>query len=256
MIQSEAFISSRLRHGFFTRLGGHSTGMFSSLNCGMGSGDDKQVVAKNRAVVAEALGVVDGDHLLSAWQVHSAAVATVGAPWGGAERPRVDAMVTATPGLAIGILTADCSPVLFADENAGVIGAAHAGWKGALGGITGATLDAMVALGARRSNIVAVLGPTISQAAYEVGPEFPRQFLDADSGNARYFVPSPRKGHAMFDLPAYLANRLRMEGAGMVVDLGHCTFSDEKHFFSYRRTTHRAEKDYGRQISAIALTQD
>jgi polyphenol oxidase len=255
MIQSEAITSSRLRHGFFTRLGGYSTGIFSSLNCGMGSGDDKETVSRNRGVVAEALGVKT-DQLLSTWQVHSAAVATVESPWSGVERPRVDAMVTATPGLAIGVLTADCGPVLFADEQAGVIGVAHAGWKGALGGVTGATLDAMEALGARRANIIAVLGPTISQAAYEVGPEFPGLFLEADAGNARYFEPSLRKGHAMFDLPGYLADRLRAEGAGKVVDLAICTHSDERRFFSYRRATHRAERDYGRQISAIALLKD
>ena len=255
MIQSEALSSDKIRHGFFTRQGGYSSGIFASLNCGLGSGDDKAAVADNRGVVARALGVTT-DHLLSAWQVHSAEAAIVTGPWQGPERPRVDALVTATPGLAVGVLTADCGPVLFADATARVVGAAHAGWKGALSGITGATLAAMEGLGARRENIVAVLGPTISRAAYEVGPEFPDRFIDADAANRRYFTPSTRKGHWMFDLPGYLADRLRYEGAGTVVDLACCTFTDETRFFSYRRTTHRAEKDYGRQISAISINQD
>jgi polyphenol oxidase len=253
MIEAAALTSMAITHGFFTREGGHSRGLFASLNCGMGSGDDKAIVRRNRGIVADALKV-DEPRLITAYQVHSSDVIVVNAPWGEGERPKADAMVTAMRRLAIGVLAADCGPVLFADAQAGVIGAAHAGWKGALGGVTGATLDAMEALGARRSRVVAVVGPMISKHAYEVGLGFPERFLDADPANSRFFTPSARADHAKFDLPGYLAARLRHEGAGNVVDLGLCTFSDEERFFSYRRATHRAERDYGRQISAIALS--
>ena len=255
MIASPALKAPGLSHGFFTRQGGHSRGIFASLNCGMGSGDDKSVVRRNRGVVANALGV-DEPALITAYQVHSAEARFAGSPWEGDERPRADAIVTTTRGLAIGVLTADCGPLLFADRGAGVIGAAHAGWKGALSGITGSTLDLMERHGARRENTVVVLGPMISQAAYEVGPEFPERFIEADPDTARFFTPSARKNHAMFDLPGYLEARLWREGAGEVVNLSLCTFSDEDRFFSYRRTTHRGERDYGRLISAIALIED
>ena len=253
MIASDALALDGISHGFFTRQGGHSTGLFDSLNCGMGSGDDKHTVVKNRATVAGKLGIAP-DCLLSAWQVHSPDAMVVSEPWQGEDRPRVDALVTRTPGLGLGVLTADCGPVLFADPQAKVIGAAHAGWKGALTGVTAKTLAAMEEQGADRANVTAVIGPMISRAAYEVGPEFPGRFTDADPANARYFTPSARAGHFMFDLPAYLADRLRAEGVGTVVNLSLCTFSDEARFFSYRRATHRNEKDYGRLISAIALT--
>jgi polyphenol oxidase len=252
MITSQALASSHIKHGFFTRQGGHSTGLFSSLNCGLGSGDDKEIVRRNRAVAAGELGVAEPS-LLSAYQVHSADALHVSKPWDSADRPKVDALVTATPGIAIGVLTADCGPILFADKDAGVIGAAHAGWKGALTGITAATLDAMERLGAKRQNITAAIGPMISQKAYEVGPEFPERFTDQDKAHAKYFMASSRQRHAMFDLPAYLADRLNREGVGQVVNLSLCTFTDEQRFFSYRRTTHRDERDYGRQISAIVL---
>ena len=255
MIASDALALGGISHGFFTREGGHSTGLFDSLNCGMGSGDDKSIVLKNRATVAEKLGVAP-DHLLSAWQVHSPDAVVVSGPWQDDARPRVDALVTTTPGVGLGVLTADCGPVLFADPEAKVIGAAHAGWKGALGGVTARTLAVMEEQGADRANVTAVIGPMISKAAYEVGPEFPARFLEADAANARYFTPSSRAGHFMFDLPGYLADRLRAEGVGTVVNLSLCTFSDEQRFFSYRRATHRNEKDYGRLISAIALTED
>lgn len=255
MITSDALRLAGLSHGFFTREGGHSAGIFASLNCGLGSGDDKDTVRRNRRVVADALRVEE-PWLLTAYQVHSPEAALVSAPWTSEDRPKVDALVTAAPGLALGILTADCGPILFADREARVIGAAHAGWKGALTGVTGRTLDLMEEQGARRENIVAVIGPMISQAAYEVGPEFPSRFTDADPRNGRYFKPSARSDHAMFDLAGYLADRLRGEGAGQVINLGLCTFSDESRFFSYRRTTHRNEKDYGRQISAIALLEE
>lgn len=253
MIASDALAFDGISHGFFTREGGHSTGLFSSLNCGMGSGDDKASVMGNRAVVAGRLGVAP-ECLLSAWQVHSPDVAVVSGPWQGEERPRVDALVTRTPGLGLGVLTADCGPVLFADPAAKVIGAAHAGWKGALTGVTARTLDVMEEQGADRRNITAVIGPMISKAAYEVGPEFPGRFIETDAANARWFMPSSRAGHYMFDLPGYLEDRLRREGVGIVVNLSLCTFSDERRFFSYRRATHRNENDYGRLISAIALT--
>jgi YfiH family protein len=253
MIEADALRLDGLSHGFFTREGGHSSGRFSSLNCGMGSGDDRETVLRNRATVAENLGVAP-DALLSAFQVHSADAALVTGPWQDeAERPRVDGLVTSTPGVALGVLTADCGPVLFADPRARVIGAAHAGWKGALTGVTTRTLDLMESEGAERSRIIAVIGPTIAQAAYEVGPEFPARFMEADPANARYFTAADRPGHAMFDLPLYLEERLRAEGVGRVVNLSLCTFSDEQRFFSYRRATHRREKDYGRLISAIAL---
>ena len=253
MIASDALALGGITHGFFTREGGHSTGLFDSLNCGMGSGDDKDTVLKNRATVAERLGV-EPDRLLSAWQVHSPDAVVVSGAWPGDERPRVDALVTKTPGVGLGVLTADCGPVLFADPKAKVIGAAHAGWKGALTGVTSKTLAVMEEQGAHRADVTAVIGPMISKVAYEVGHEFPGRFTEADPANARYFTPSSRAGHFMFDLPCYLADRLRAEGVGTVVNLSLCTFSDERRFFSYRRATHRNEKDYGRLISAIALT--
>ena len=253
MIQADALKAPHIALGFFTREGGHSRGLFASLNCGMGSGDDKEVVRQNRGLAAAALGVTE-PRLITAYQVHSPDVLVVDAPWAAGERPKADAMVTTTRGLALGVLTADCGPILFADAEAGVIAAAHAGWKGALAGVTGRTLDRMEELGARRGRITAVLGPMISASAYEVGPEFPARFIDEDGANARYFAPSPRSGHAMFDLAGYLEARLRRDGTGHVVNLGLCTFHDEERFFSYRRATHRAERDYGRQISAIALS--
>ena len=189
MIASDSLALDGISHGFFTRRGGHSTGLFDSLNCGMGSGDDKETVLKNRAVVAEKLGVAPAC-LLSAWQIHSPDAVVVSAPWEGEERPRVDALVTRTPGIGLGVLTADCGPVLFADPRARVIGAAHAGWKGALTGVTARTLEVMEEQGARRADITAVIGPMISQAAYEVGPEFPGRFIEADRNNARFFTAS------------------------------------------------------------------
>lgn len=255
MIQSDALKFDGLSHGFFTRRAGFSTGIFSSLNCGLGSGDERDVVLQNRALVAQSLDV-GPEQLLSAHQVHSPDAMVVDRPWPSSERPRVDALVTRTPGLALGILTADCGPLLFADPHARVIGAAHAGWKGALTGVTARTLEAMESLGAMRQNIVAVIGPMISQTAYEVGPEFPARFIEADASNKRFFMTSSRAGHFMFDLPGYLETRLQAEGVGRVANLALCTFSDEARFFSYRRATHRNEKDYGRLISAVSLNKD
>jgi len=243
---------SGIAHGFFTRQGGHSTGLFSSLNCGLGSGDDILAVRKNRASVAHKLGVAH-DSLISGYQVHGTDVAVITGPM--AERPQVDALVTNTPGVALGILTADCGPVLFADHEAGVIGACHAGWKGALGGVTRCTVVAMEKLGAKRGRITAVLGPTISQTAYEVGPEFPKPFLTANQAHQKYFIPSLRPEHYMFDLQTFLIDQLREFGLGKVSGLGLCTYADEHNFFSYRRATHRSEKDYGRLVSAIAIRE-
>ncbi len=240
-----------IRHAFFTRQGGVSGGLYASLNGGLGSQDDPAHILENRRRMADVL-TIPREHLLSLYQVHSPDVVVAEGPWSG-DRPRADAMVTRTPGIGLGISTADCGPILFADGEAGVVGAAHAGWKGAFGGIIEATLVAMEGLGARRRAITAVLGPTIGPQAYEVGPEFVARFVAADAGFGRFFRPSERDGHAMFDLPAFIAARFAEAGVGRFVDLGLCTYSDPARFFSYRMTTHRAEPDYGRLISAIAL---
>ncbi|TCM86166.1 peptidoglycan editing factor PgeF [Rhodovulum steppense] len=240
---------SPLRHGFFTRRGGASSGVFQGLNCGGGSSDLSEVVAINRARVAGALGVA-ADHLVTVHQVHSADVAVIEGPL--AERPQADAIVTATPGLALAVLTADCQPVLFADRNAGVIGAAHAGWRGALEGVLEATLIAMERLGARRADTVAVIGPTISQRAYEVGPEFLDAFRADDPGNTRFFAQGPGD-RMLFDLPGFGLARLRAAGIGQAIWTRHCTYSDAERFFSYRRSVHSGEADYGRLISAVRL---
>lgn len=243
---------SRIRHGFFTREGGVSDGIYASLNVGLGSHDSPERVAENRARVAGHFGAA-ADALATAHQVHSADVFVIAADYDG-ERPRADALVTAEPGLVLGVLTADCGPILFADPQARVIGAAHAGWRGALDGIAENTIDAMIALGARREDIVACLGPSISAAHYEVGAEFVDRFLADDVDNRRFFRASPREGHSMFDLPAYTL--MRLSRAGIKAEAtGDCTYADEARFFSYRRTTHRNEPDYGRQISAITITE-
>jgi YfiH family protein len=240
---------SPLRHGFFTRRGGASSGIFKGLNCGPGSSDQAEIVTINRARVAEAMQVPP-DHLLTLHQVHSADVVTVEAPL--ADRPRADAMVTRVPGIALGVLTADCQPVLFGDAQAGVIGAAHAGWRGALDGVLERTLDAMEALGAERTAIHAVIGPTISQAAYEVGPEFMDVFLADDPDNARFFAAG-EGDRVRFDLPAFGLHRLRRAGVGHAEWTRHCSYADEDRFFSFRRATHAGEADYGRMIAAIRL---
>lgn len=240
-----------IRHAFFTREGGVSTGIYASLNGGTGSKDDPAHVAENRRRMTEHLGVPP-ENLVSVWQVHSPDALHVTGPWPG-ERPKADAMVTATPGVALGVLSADCGPLLFSDPHARVIGAAHSGWKGAFSGVFESTLVAMEKLGAKRANIVAVLGPTIGRTAYEVGPEFYQRFVDENAGYDRFFRASAKDGHAMFDLPAFIGFRARASGVGRFVDMGLCTFSDEARFFSYRRTTHRGEDDYGRLVSAIVL---
>ena len=238
-----------LRHGFFTRKGGASSGIFAGLNCGPGSTDQTAIVAINRARVAEALDLPP-EALVTLNQIHSATVLTLTEP--PTARVAAGAMVTRTPGIGLAILTADCQPVLFADIEAGVIGAAHAGWRGAQGGVLEATVDAMVALGARPQAIRAVIGPTISQRAYEVGPEFFDAFMAETADNSRFFAQGPRD-RLLFDLPSYGLHRLRSVGVGQAEWTGHCTYSDPDRFYSFRRATHAAEADYGRLISVIRL---
>jgi YfiH family protein len=241
-----------VRHAFFTRDGGVSDGIYASLNGGPGSDDAPARVAENRSRMAAALGVAP-DRLLTAHQIHSPDVVTIDRPWEPQARPRADAIVTRAGGLAIGITTADCGPVLLADATAGVIGAAHAGWRGAATGVLEATIAAMERCGADRGRMVAALGPMIRQPNYEVGPEFVTRFKADDGANERFFQPSSRPNHALFDLPGYIAARLAVAGIRRVEDLGHCTYSDAARFFSYRRSTHRNEPDYGRHINAITL---
>lgn len=234
------------RHGFFTRIGGASTGIYAGLNCGNGSSDQAEVVAINRTRVADAMGV---EALAGVHQVHSADVLVVEDV---AARPKADGLVTATPGVALTILTADCQPVLFADTEAGVIGAAHAGWKGALDGVLEATLDAMEGCGADRGRVKAVIGPSISQQAYEVGQEFLERFMDEDADYARFFA-SGAEGKYQFDLTGFGLMRLRAAGVARTEWTGHCTYSDAERFYSYRRSTHLDEADYGRLIASIRL---
>jgi purine-nucleoside/S-methyl-5'-thioadenosine phosphorylase / adenosine deaminase len=253
MLQSAALSAlPGIRHAFFTREGGVSGGPYTSLNGGTGSQDVPAKVVENRARMAEALGVAP-DHLLTAYQIHSPDVVTIEQPWPPQQRPRADAIVTRAPGIAIGITTADCGPVLFADGAAGVIGAAHAGWRGAFTGVLEATIAAMEQCGADRAHIVTVLGPTIRQPNYEVGPEFVERFTSADTNNARFFKPSATQDHAMFDLPGYIAARLTSAGINQIEDVACCTYADPERFFSYRRSTHSKEPDYGRHINAIAI---
>jgi YfiH family protein len=240
-----------LRHAFFTRDGGVSGGVYGSLNGGLGSDDDPAHVAENRRRMAEQMGVSPAN-FLSVWQIHSPDAMTVSGPWQGASRPRADAMVTRTEGLAIGVTAADCGPILLVDPNARVIGAAHAGWKGALTGIVESAVAAMEKLGAERSGIVAAIGPLIRQHSYEVGSEFVERFIEADAENAPFFIPATREGHAMFDLAGFIRMRLDKAGVLLIDDLGLDTYTDER-FFSYRRSVHRKEPDYGRHVHAIVL---
>ena len=237
-------------HGFFGRTGGVSTGLFASLNVGLGSSDDMAAVTENRRRVVEAL--LPRATLVTCYQVHSAHVVTVDAPFADDSRPQADALVTRTPGLLLGILTADCAPVLFADVKAGVAGAAHAGWKGALGGVTDATIMAMEVLGADRANIAAAIGPCIAQASYEVSDGFRAPFIAQDANNQRFFTDG-RAGHAQFDLEGYVAHRLEAADITTVERLKQDTFAQPDRYFSYRRATLNGEPDYGRQISLIGL---
>jgi len=240
-----------LRHAFFSRDGGVSNGIYASLNGGIGSNDDPAKVAENRRRMAEHIGVAP-DHLLTVFQTHSPDVALASAPWDRSARPRADAIVTRAEGLAIGVTAADCGPILFVDPNARVIGAAHAGWKGALTGIVESTVGAMEGLGAERANIVAAIGPLIRRQSYEVGNEFVERFLRCDAENAPFFLPAAREGHAMFDLAGFIRKRLENAGVLVVDDIGVDTYSDER-CFSYRRSVHREEPDYGRHVHAIVL---
>lgn len=239
-----------IRHAFFTRQGGVSDGIYASLNGGTGSRDELGKVAENRLRMADALGV-EPERFLTAYQVHSPDCVVADGPW--TERPHADAVATATPGIAVGVSIADCGPILFADPEARVVAAAHAGWKGAVGGVLDSTVARMAELGARRERIVAAIGPLIRQQSYEVGPEFVAKVTALDHANIRFFAPASRPHHAMFDLPGYIAARLSQLGVGRVEDLCLDTYSDAERFYSYRRTTHRGEPDYGRLIAAITL---
>ena len=266
-----------IRHAFFTRVGGVSEGIYATLNAGVGSDDARDRVAENRARMAAALGC-PAENLLTLYQIHSPTIVVADKAWPADARPRADGIVTQVPGLAIAASTADCGPVLLADPDARVIGAAHAGWRGALtgvveatiaameglgaahagwrGALTGvveATIAAMERLGAERSRIHAAIGPMIRQANYEVGADLVAQFVSADPANARFFVPATRPGHSMFDLAGYVMSRLERAGIGVREDLGLCTYADPARFYSFRRTTHRGEPDYGRHLNAIVL---
>ena len=253
MVKAQNLALSGISHAFFTRQGGVSGGLYASLNGGLGSHDSATHIAENRARMGAALGV-EPHCMLTAYQNHSPDVLVADAPWLAQTRPRADAVVTRVPGLAVGVTTADCGPILLADPQAGVIGAAHAGWRGALAGIVEATIEAMLRLGAERSEVRAALGPMIRQANYEVGPDLIARFTAEDAANDRFFVPAPRDGHALFDLAGYIRERLTRAGIWQIEDLGLCTYADPARFFSFRRSTHRAEADYGRHVNAIALS--
>lgn len=252
MLKAPTLALPGIRHAFFTRQGGVSTGLYASLNGGVGSADNIANVEKNRGRMATALGV-GPDCLVSAFQIHSPEVIVATKPWPAGLRPRADGIVTRARGLAIGVTTADCGPILFAEPQAGVIGAAHAGWRGALAGIVEATVVAMEGLGAARDMIRAALGPMIRQHHYEVGPDLIERFAVEDPDAKPFFAPAARPGYAMFDLAGYIATRLRRAGLDRVEDLDACTYADAELFFSYRRATHRGEADYGRHVNAIAL---
>ncbi len=251
LVRSRALSANdRIDHAFFTRDGGVSSGLYHGLNAGIGSKDDTAKVIENRALAMATLGVGEAD-LATPWQVHSAEAVVVDRPFKG-ERPRVDGIVTTTPGLAVGVVTADCGPILFADAENGVVGAAHSGWRGALGGVIEATIAAMETAGARRTSIVAVLGPTITQANYEVGTEMMAEFLNGDASRERFFAPGRDETRRQFDLPGFILSQIESSGAtGSFVQ--RCTYGEPERFYSYRRTTHRREPDYGRQLSAILI---
>jgi YfiH family protein len=241
-----------IRHGFFTREGGVSGDIYASLNCGFGSGDKAENVRENRARVAAKLGTTRAE-LVTVRQVHSSRVIVADAPWQPEAAPEADAIVTRTPSLAVGVLTADCTPILFADPEAAVVAAAHAGWKGARAGIIDAVIEAMEGVGARRDRICAAIGPTISAAAYEVGPEFEAAFLDGNAENGKYFSRAAPHQRPHFDLPCYCRDQAQAARIANVEVLSLCTYQNESLFFSYRRSVHRGEADYGRQISAIVI---
>ena len=251
-ITAPALDAPGIAHGFFTRQGGVSGGIYASLNGGTGSRDDRAAVSENRRRMAETLGVA-ADHLVLPHLVHSPDAVAVTAPFGDADRPRCDGLATRTPGLALGVTGADCGIVLMADAAAGVVAACHAGWKGAVFGVLESTVAVMLSLGATTAGIAAVLGPTIACESYEVGPEFRARVVERDALYEGFFAPSARAGHHHFDLPGFIVHRLRGTGIGRVVDLALDTYADEARFFSYRRATHRGEPDYGRMVGAVAL---
>ena len=256
IVESEALSKiPGINHGFFTREGGISEGDYASLNCGLGSQDDPEHIKVNRSRVAESLKVETGQ-LVTAYQIHSPKAVRIMGSLSEKNRPKADALVTDKPDLAIGVLTADCTPVLFADPAHGVIGAAHAGWRGALGGILESTVKLMESIGAARENMITAIGPTISWAAYQVGPEFLDTFMEEDQESDPFFRDDSVTGRFQFDLPGYVEHRLRRIGPHRITNSNLCTYSEEAHFFSYRRATHRNESDYGRQISAISMTSD
>jgi YfiH family protein len=244
----------RIRHAFFTRRGGVSGGVYASLNCGFGSHDDPAKVEENRAIAAGRLGL-PVERLVTCHQVHGATAITVERPWRRDANPRADGMVSAVPGIALGVLAADCAPVLFADPEAGIIGAAHGGWRGALGGVMEATVAAMTAQGAVPARVRAGIGPCIGQQSYEVGPEFEATFAAAAEGSAEFFIAAARPGHFLFDLSGYIAHRLTRLGLAAVERVPHDTAAEEALFFSYRRACLRGETDYGRGLAAIALVE-
>jgi len=258
VFQGEGLKSGGIAHGFFARQGGYSTGIYDSLNCGNGSDDDPENVARNQTRVSEYLGV-PLTKLLTLYQIHSNKTVNVTQSWNAAERPKADAMVTDTPGLALGILTADCAPVLFAAPESGVIGAAHAGWQGALSGVIENTVKVMAARGAAPASITAMIGPCIGQSSYQVGPEFRTRFTEADENYATFFAPSAdtsRPDHWQFDLKSFVEFKLHSAGVGSISAMGLCSYANAENLFSYRRSVHRGEQDYGRNISAITLTHD
>jgi hypothetical protein len=252
MLRAALLDTPTIRHGFFTREGGVSTGIFASLNCSIGSGDDVTKVAENRRRALAELGLAP-DRLVTCYQIHSADVVVVEAPWKHEDRPRADAMVTRLKGVALGILTADCAPVLFADEEAGIVAAAHAGWRGALTGVIAATVATMEREGANRARIKAMVGPCIGFASYEVGPEFPAPFLAQNAENARFFRAAPRERHHLFDLGGYVRSRLAAAGVAWVYTAGGDTAAEPARFFSYRRTCLAGERQFGHELSAICL---
>jgi len=252
LLQSETLTLPGIRHAFFTREGGVSGGIYSSLNGGVGSADERTHVLENRRLMTAALGLPP-ERLATPYQVHGTEAVTVTEVWAPGEGPKADAVVTSVPGIALGVSHADCGPVLLADAESGVIAAAHAGWRGALAGVAESAIAAMERLGARREHIVATLGPTISQPNYEVGPEVREAFVAASPGDVQLFVPSAREGRFLFDLPGAIVARLKAAGVRASA-LGLCTYADEQRFFSYRRCTHRSEPDYGRMLSVIVLS--
>ena len=241
-----------IRHAFFTRRGGVSEGLFGSLNCGFGSGDGSQNVAANREIAVALLGL-PADRLVTVRQIHSSTVITVERPWRREEAPAADGLVTAVPGIALGVLAADCAPVLFYDPAARIIGAAHGGWRGALSGVVDATVARMVELGAELPHIRAAIGPCIARPSYEVGPEFPQPFVTEDPENSRFFAAALRSGRFLFNLGGYIAHRLGRAGIATVEILPYDTLADQQRFFSYRRACLRGERFYGRGLSAIVL---